>query len=421
MLGTAWPSWIREQVMSRNAWIVLGIALLACAIFLSLYSSRFLLLAPQAGSEGVETSPETLQNSPKPSNPYRKRTDWTEPGGGNAKISAFAFRDLNRNGTYDLEDAPMAAVAFELLGPDNKRVIGRSNINGFCNFKISAALKEGEYAFRALTPPGWELTTQNEVQNTSFQLKPDSRGEMISTIPAAPFGFSQTLTIAGRVDPASRSTVSSTSPSGETSSVILNGDGRFLIPTAKGTWVIEAKEGSETKTKRSVNVGTTPVVLSQMRAGEGEPDIGSSILTLGFDDLIVANSVLELPSGYGGLNWRNWVVTHRESYGGEGYVNNVMSGEYVAYNSSGHPASVFSDKPFDFVGGYFSVAWSDAEGEILLFEGRRGDELVFEDEIELSAISPVYFDANYSSITSLKISALHYWQFVADNISFRVN
>jgi hypothetical protein len=301
------------------------------------------------------------------------------------------------------------------------RVIQRSNINGFCNFKISAVLKEGEYSYHALTPPGWKLTTQNAVQNTAFQLKPGSIGDMISTTPAAPVGFAQSLTIAGRVNGSNHLRVSSISPSGNVSDVPLDRDGKFLIPADKGTWTIEANGDLETNVKRLVNVDMTPVVMSQIRVGEQQPETGSLIRTLSFDDLIVTNSVLELPSGYGGLNWRNWVVTHKESYGGEGYVNNNMSGEYVVYNSSGHPATVFSDKPFDFMGAYFSVAWSDAEGEALRFEGRRGDELVFQDEIQLSAVGSVYFNANYKDITELKISTLHYWQFVGDDLSFRFN
>ncbi len=39
------------------------------------------------------------------------------------------------------------------------------------------------------------------------------------------------------------------------------------------------------------------------------------------------------------------------------YRRSRTSGEFVAYNSSGHPAAISSDEPFDFVGGYFGVAW----------------------------------------------------------------
>jgi hypothetical protein len=95
-----------------------------------------------------------------------------------------------------------------------------------------------------------------------------------------------------------------------------------------------------------------------------------------------------------------------------------MSGEYVVYNSSGHPTKAFADKPFDFLGGYFSVAWDGAEGETLRIEGWRGDELVYQDEIELSYLGPVYFDANYTDVMAVKFSTRHYWQFVGDDLTF---
>jgi hypothetical protein len=398
-----------KAVTSKAGWIVLCVASLVCALFLAK------LLRPRP-----ETGPEP--RSENPSAFYQKRAKWDElsGGGANINISVFAFRDLNRNGEYDLEDGPLAGVAFELLGPDNKRDVQRSNINGFCNFQMSVDTKEGNYAYRALTPPGWKLTTHNEVQRTSFQIKPGSVGDMISTTPADPVGFAQSLTIAGRVDVPSTGTmkVVATSPSGTTVDVSLDKEGTFLMPAERGTWLIEAINPSGAIAKRAVNVDKAPVVLSQTTFGQPDLGVAPRTLTLGFDDLITPNSIVELPGGYGGLEWRNWVVTHKEAYGGPGYVNNTMSGEYVVYNSSGHPTKVFAEKQFDFLGGYFSIAWEDAEGETLRIEGWRGDELVYQDEIELSALGPVYFDANYANVTVVKFSTRHYWQFVGDDLTF---
>ena len=52
--------------------------------------------------------------------------------------SSFAFRDLNRNGVYDLHDRPMANVAFVGRGPDGWTKLVRTNIDGFSNFRMSA-------------------------------------------------------------------------------------------------------------------------------------------------------------------------------------------------------------------------------------------------------------------------------------------
>lgn len=353
---------------------------------------------------------------------YGKRMNWDSLTGGASNISMFAFRDTNRNGVYDLGDRPMAGVAVELLGPDNMRVVTRSNVDGFGNFKMSVlseadVVAPGEYTYRAITPPGWQLTTGNDVQHTSFKVKPGSLADMVSSTPAAPVGFAQSLTIGGRVKLSPSTKVVAISPSGKKTDVPLGEDGHFLITAKKGIWSIEVSDSAGAQAKRAVNVAGAPVVLSEIVLGQPESEKVSNARTLGFDNLITTRSILELPGGYGDVSWRNWVVTHNQYYGGQGYVNNTVSGEFVVYNSSGHPAELFDEKPFDFVGGYFGVAWIAAEGETLLVEGWRGDKIVYSDEFELSALGPVYFDAKYSDVTLLKFSTLHYWQFVSDDIT----
>ena len=192
---------------------------------------------------------------------YGKRMNWHSLAGGTANISTFAFRDTNRNGVYDLEDRPMAGVAFELLGSNNYRVVTRSNIDGFGNFKMSV-LKQadivtpGEYTYRAMTPPGWELTSGNDVQHTSFKVQPGSLADMVSSTPASPVGFAQSLTIAGRVSLSPSIKVTAISPSGEKKDVPLADDGHFLITGKKGTWLIEASDVAGGRAKRAVTVAT---------------------------------------------------------------------------------------------------------------------------------------------------------------------
>jgi hypothetical protein len=359
---------------------------------------------------------------------YEKRRDWGTPSGGKMNISTFAFRDINRNGIYDIDDYPMVGVVFELLqGPDNKRVIKRSNLNGFGNFVMSVQKKEradirseGDYSYHALTPPGWYLTTNNEIQRTTFKREPGSVGDMISSTPTAPVGFAQTLKISGRVQmPVDNATkVLATSPSGREINVPLDTNGTFQIDAEKGLWSIKVSDSSGAIAERTVNLEKAPVVLSRIKLDQLEQTTSSRTRTVHFDDLITTQSIKEIPYKYGGVDWRNWVATHNLTYGGEGYVNNTMSGEFVAYNSSGHPVKVFSDQPFDFVGGYFGVAWGVAEGETLRVEAWRGAELAYQDELELSVLGPVYFSADYKNVTLVRMSTLHYWQFVCDDITF---
>ena len=47
-----------------------------------------------------------------------------------------------------------------------------------------------------------------------------------------------------------------------------------------------------------------------------------------------------------------------------------------------------------FVGAYFVVAWPEAEGEILIVEAFRDGQRVARDEVGLSALGPVWLQAD---------------------------
>jgi hypothetical protein len=167
---------------------------------------------------------------------------------------------------------------------------------------------------------------------------------------------------------------------------------------------------------RRVEVQQAPVVLPLLTSQSADEE--ATPVVAGFDDLISGESVAKIPSGYLGLDWHNWVVTHNRTYSGEGYINGAMSGDYVAYNGSGHPTSIDSEQPFHFIGGYFTAAWADAEGEMLNVKAWSGGTLAYEDRIRLSALGPVYFAAEYRDITRVEFSTEHYWQVVADDLVF---
>ena len=153
-------------------------------------------------------------------------------------------------------------------------------------------------------------------------------------------------------------------------------------------------------------------------ADANPPDPLPKAFVVGFDDLVTANTLAEIPNGYRGLG-SNWVATHRILYGGPGYVNGATSGEYVAYNGSGSPASVHSDEPFDFVGANVSSAWPEGERYEVVVRAFRDDELVHTDRLAVSSAGPVFFDADYRSITRLEVSSEANWQFVVDDAMFR--
>ena len=136
-----------------------------------------------------------------------------------------------------------------------------------------------------------------------------------------------------------------------------------------------------------------------------------------------APSSKKIPNKHLGLNWDYLLAVDNQQYNGPGYVNGLTSGHAVAYNSSGHPVTIsaLEGEVFDFVGGYFSVAWNNAQGETLDIAAWRGDERVATHELKLSYLGPVWLDADLRSIDKLTLTSRHYWQFVADDLRFRVS
>jgi hypothetical protein len=307
--------------------------------------------------------------------------------------------------------------------------VRRSNIAGFTNFTMSVLDRKadivngGRCRFEAKLPFGWELTTGNAEQERRFQVLPGAPADLVALDPSEPIGLAPVLTISGRIiSSAGQRPISLTaiSPDGDTRRLELGEDGRFAFNAGPGRWVVAVDDGRAAPIRRVVEVRDTPVLLSAIGQDGPAPDGAPAATIVTFDDLIGTRAVAEVPSGVAGVGWSNWVVAHNLNYGGEGYVNGTMSGEYVVYNSSGHPAEIHDEEAFDFLGGYFAIAWSRAEGESLRVTGWRGDQMVYQDEIKLSALGAVYFSAEYRNVTRVQFSTEHYWQFVVDDVALGV-
>jgi hypothetical protein len=352
---------------------------------------------------------------------------WGESSGGDMNISSFVFSDRNGNGLYDVGDHPMANVAVVMSFASQPQRTQRTNISGFANFTMSALqndrdiVEPGRYDFHVMPPPGWTITTDNTVQTSEFERLPGAPGDMVSVNTPEPVGLAPDLYIRGTIGaspvPNGKVEVIAAGPDGHKNSVPVDEQGSFRIPASQGRWVIEVLERqTQAKTERTVDVDRFPVVLPEIRPGDHDENGSASTRVVNFDTLMTGEAVQKIPSGYERVNWHNWVNTHNRFYNGEGYINGTMSGEYVAYNGSGHPAAIDSAEPFDFVGGFFSVAWSAVEGETLHVKAWRGETLVHEDQLALSAMGPVYFDAGYTGLTRLELRTEHFWQFVADDL-----
>lgn len=344
---------------------------------------------------------------------------WDGYSNGTVNISVYVFRDINRNGIYDIGDRPMSGILVDGRG-NRKTMTKRSNMSGFANYAMSASdvTKDitfaGDYEFTVVPPPGWKITTGNAIQRARFEILPGSPADIVTPVPPDPVGLAPDLSIQGRV-PAGPGWVEAIGPDGIETRVRADAEGRFRFEATPGVWSI--MPAGNRSSPRSVVVGDCPVVLPLLGPQtSAPPEATRSRLTIGFDDLR-STSVFKVPGGYGGLNWDNFVMAHEKVYGVPGYRNNIVSGEFVAYNGSGHPAAIFSSKSFDFEGGYFGVSNNWAEGETLHIHAFRGAELAYSETIRLSAFGPVYFAADFSEITRLEFRTEHYWQVTFDELS----
>ncbi len=95
-------------------------------------------------------------------NYYPKRS-WGSFNNGEMNTSLLVFRDINRNGIYDLGDRQMSHVAVELDKPDGDTIMAWTNVSGFANFKMSVVQRDrdvvdpGNYTFRVVPPPGFSV------------------------------------------------------------------------------------------------------------------------------------------------------------------------------------------------------------------------------------------------------------------------
>lgn len=364
---------------------------------------------------------------------YPKRTVWTPLGSPGDNVSHFIYRDINRNGIYDVGDRPMTKVAVTITDRDGKRSVQRSNIQGFVKFTNSMTApgvivsRPGSYTLQVQVPPGWELTSGNGTQTMTYVEEPEARAGMVVDRVPVPAGLASILTISGRIAKragddslAARSdvTVTATAPDGAVHKAAPDKDGRFTFPAAPGSWSVTATTtASGATTTRTVEVKQAPARLSAIVLGEDAPPRAPYDRIIDFES-VTPSVIAKMPNGYAGLEWTNLIPVEMEYYGGEGYINNTISGHMVAYNTSGYPITIGHDKGFDFHGGYFGLAFLASEGETMNIRAWRGDRLIGAEEIELSGLGPLWFDADWRNITRIELSTRHYWQLVIDDLSF---
>lgn len=400
---------------------ILGALLLASWVYLAVIQGD----VPAVISEALSNDDQRY---------YRQRELWRAVDSTLPNISATVYNDVNRNGIYDTGDRPMMRVAVRLHRPDGSNVVRHTNMRGFANFTNSltaspvSVSEPGEYQYEVLVPHGWVVTSGNRTQTGNYEERRDARpGIVVDRVPQ-PVGLAPELFIHGRVvvqddnefKAVADAVLMAVSPEGDEHDIQVDDGGYFHLDAEPGIWSLRARsEAIRVDLEREVEVIQTPVQLSTMVLGADEPLPLDTEYSVDFEEVTRAR-MIKIPNDPGGLHWINFIVLENEFYNGEGYINNTVSGRYLAYNTSGHPTYIEREGGFDFVGAYFGVAWLRAEGEYLDIRAWRGNELVGEDSFQLSALGPVWFEADYRNITRLEIATRHYWQFVIDNPVFRL-
>jgi hypothetical protein len=279
----------------------------------------------------------------------------------------------------------------------------------------------GEYTVRVEPPPGWQVTSGNASQTITVSEREASATGLVANTTYDAVGVAPDLRISGALGEAGSDAAGvrlrAQSPHGTIESVEIAEDGTFSFPVSRGDWRLELSSHGKAMVTRDVTVQDYPVVLSRLSAtAMPHGPHGPQRITVNFDDVTPSDTLQEIPNGYAGVNWRNWVSTHEKLYGGDGFVNAAVSSEYVAYTSAGHPATISSASTFDFVGAYVTALWPGTAEYDAIIRAWRGDELVYEDRFRPKAAGPEFFAADYRGISKLEFSSDGYWQVAVDDI-----
>jgi hypothetical protein len=350
---------------------------------------------------------------------YPVRRDWSRSAS-SVNISSFVYLDVDRDGRYGVGDRPMAGIVARLSGPGGRSRAVRTNINGFANFKASTTARRapirrpGTYGFAVSVPDGFVATSANAVQSREFRLLPGSPAGICSDGMVQPVGLAPLRYVTGSLAPGAAAAISALKGGEVLARETLEAGRSFRFLAPAGAELVAV---SGAGVDRIFTLSPYPAALGVLAADRDliEPD--AVLETIGFDDL-TPGGLRKIPSGYRGLNWFNLNVLSRDfETGGQGYVNGNTSGHHLCYTSSGHPAEIWSGRPFGFHSVMLCAAWLRSEGEVANVESWRGERLIARDRVVLSALAPLHYAPMLGEVTRIRISSDHCWQIAIDDLT----
>ncbi|MGX5803996.1 hypothetical protein ACWGS9_22490 [Bradyrhizobium sp. Arg314] len=357
------------------------------------------------------------RGNPNPAGDYAQRVTWG-PTSGKLNFSSFVYMDVDDDGTYGVADRPMAGVMVRLYDERGAFLAAaRSNGAGFANFAMSAKRRSaviqrpGVYRFAVSVPPGWRASSANADQPVRLLEAPGSMVGLAGEGLPKPVGLAPRRTVSGSTPAGTGATLSVMGKGQLLESRALPADAAFRLPLGiDADEIVIAGSGLD----RRLKLSAYPVDLGRLSPGAPAPE--ATLTVIGFDD-ITPRGLCKVPSGHAGLDWRNLNAMSRDhTPNSEGYVNGNVSGAYIAYTSSGHPAEFGRAAPFGFHSVMLTAAWLTSEGEVALVESWLGEELIARNEIVLSALAPVHHAPMLKAVTRVRISTRHHWQAVLDDL-----
>lgn len=345
---------------------------------------------------------------------YPMRSDWSQSRG-ETNLSVYVFNDLNGNGIYDIGDRALANIATGLSQNNTPVSAARTNINGFANYAASTSSSSaplsstGIFEFEVFVPPGWRVSTENRVQVREIIVVKGSNAGLGMAEMLHPVGLERYKFIRGTFEMPSAGPLALLQDGDMIAQADLAIGEEFLWPVGPGEYELVSNG-----TRRKVQVGAYPVDIGTFATA---PTSEGPSRIIGFENM-APSGLQKTPNGYEGLNWFNLnIISSTNLPENIGYVNGATSGQNILYTSSGHPATISANTPFDFNAINLSVAWPKAEGETAIFSFYRGDELVLQDRIGLSAYGPITYQPRVQGITWIALSTAHNWQMVIDDIA----
>lgn len=123
--------------------------------------------------------------------------------------------------------------------------------------------------------------------------------------------------------------------------------------------------------------------------------------TILFDDIpTIDPGGLAMPSGYGSLDWNNFVLLNTSVFPyASGYQVGTVSGNNIAVNAGGFAALVSRASSFDLFSGYFTAAWNN--GLQLEVQGFSGASMIYDNTYTIGTAAPTLITLNYYGVDSV--------------------